>query len=187
MINFFFRIYSEIYNLYLRFLCKNINLKGRIIFDGFSNIEISKNAQIDILGTITLRSGVLIAVRNDAKLLIKDGCFFNRNISIVCRENIEIGKCSIFGENVKIYDNDHKIINGVVCRDKFSTKKIIIGDSCWIGNGVNILKGSIVKDKTIIGAMSLVKRELNKEGIYAGIPVRFLGYKKNKEYKIEPE
>jgi len=172
MINFFFRIYSEIYNLYLRFLCKNINLKGRIIFDGFSNIEISKNAQIDILGTITLRSGVLIAVRNDAKLLIKDGCFFNRNISIVCRENIEIGKCSIFGENVKIYDNDHRVVNDITCRNIFDTKEIIIGDYCWIGNDVNILKGSIIKDKTIIGAMSLVKGKLNKQGIYVGIPVK---------------
>ena len=160
MTNFFFRIYSEIYNLYLRFLCKNINLKGRIIFDGFSNIEISKNAQIDILGTITLRSGVLIAVRNDAKLLIKDGCFFNRNISIV------------FGENVKIYDNDHRVVNDITCRNIFDTKEITIGDYCWVGNDVNILKGSIIKNKTIIGAMSLVKGKLNKPGIYVGIPVK---------------
>jgi|SaaInlStandDraft_5_1057022.scaffolds.fasta_scaffold21048_2 acetyltransferase-like isoleucine patch superfamily enzyme len=187
IINLFFRVYNVIYISHLNFFYKNVNIKGHVLSEGFFKIDVSKSANLNILGTIVLRSNVLLAVRDNASLTIKDNCFFNRYTSIVCRENIKVGKNSIFGEGVKIYDNDHKIINGVVCRDKFSTKKIIIGDSCWIGNGVNILKGSIVKDKTIIGAMSLVKRELNKEGIYAGIPVRFLGYKKNKEYKIEPE
>jgi len=180
LINFFFRIYGVIYISYLRFFCKNINIKGRILSEGFFKIDVSKNAYLNILGNVVLRSNVLLAVRDNASLTINKNCFFNRNTSIVCRENIEIGSNSIFGENVKIYDNDHKIINGVVCRNKFSTKKIIIGDYCWIGNDVNILKGSIIRDKTIIGAMSLVKRELNKEGVYAGIPVSFLSHNKDK-------
>ena len=172
--NFFFKIYSIFYTFYFKFFCKNININGRIISNGFFNIEISKNAQLSIFGTITLRPNVLIAIRDNAKLTIKDGCFLNRSTSIVCRENIEIGKNSMFGENVKIYDNDHKIINGTVCRNKFNTKKIIIGNYCWIGNDVNILKGSIIKDKTIIGAMSLVKSKLSKQGVYAGIPAKLL-------------
>ena len=169
--NFFLKAYSLLYTSYLNYFYKNINIEGQIILNGFFNIEVSKNAYLNILGTISLRSNVLLAVRDNANLTIKDGCFFNRNTSIVCRKSIEIGKNSIFGEGVKIYDNDHKVVNGIVCHNKFNTKKIIIGDNCWVGNDVNILKGSIIKNKTIVGAMSLVKGELYKEGIYVGIPV----------------
>jgi acetyltransferase-like isoleucine patch superfamily enzyme len=173
-------MYSAIYTLYLKFFFKNINISGHIISNGFFNIEISKNAKLDISGKIALRSNTLIAIRNGAKLTIGDGCFFNRNVSIVCREEIKIGKNSIFGENVKIYDNDHRVVNGITCHNVFDTKKIIIGDNCWVGNDVNILKGSIIKNKTIVGAMSLVKGELYKEGIYVGIPVKLLPYTKAK-------
>jgi len=179
--SYFFRVYSVIYTLYLRFFYKNINLNGRIISNGFYSIEVSNNAKLEIVGNLTLRSGVLIAVRNNAKLVINNGCFFNRNATIVCRENIQIGKNSIFGENVKIYDNDHRVVQGKVYKNKFNTKKIVIGDNCWIGNDVNILMGSIIKNRTIIGAMSLVKGELDKEGTYAGIPVKHLSCKTKKD------
>ena len=171
--NYFFRFYSGIYTIYLILFFKNIELKGRILSNGFYTVEVSKHAKLIIKGSITVRSGTLIAVRDNGILIIDNGCFFNRNTSIVCRKDIKIGKNSIFGENVKIYDNDHKISKGKVCRNKFNTKKILIGSNCWIGNDVNILMGSIIKSNTVIGAMSLVKRELDKEGVYIGVPVKF--------------
>ena len=178
----FFRIYGVIYTLCLKYFYKNIKTKGKIVSSGFFSVEISKSATLDIVGTIVLRSNVLIAARNGAKLIIKDGCFFNRDVSIVCRESIEIGKNSIFGEGVKIYDNNHKVINGKISNNKFDTEKIIIGSYCWIGNGVNILKGSIIQNKTIIGAMSLVKGRLSRAGIYVGVPVKFLSPLKTIQY-----
>jgi len=173
--NIFFRIYSILYSIYLKYFFKNINMKGYILSNGFFDIEIDKNAKLIIKGTIVIRSGVLIAIRNNAKLTVGGGCFFNRNVSVVCREEIYIDKMSIFGENVKIYDNDHKIIKGRVAHSDFTTKKIYIGNNCWVGNDVNILKGSCIPEDTVIGAMSLVKSKLEKKGVYIGIPVRRIG------------
>jgi virginiamycin A acetyltransferase len=52
---------------------------------------------------------------------------------------------------------------------------ILVEDDVWIGAGTVLLDGAIVRRGAIIGAMSLVRGELEPYGIYAGNPLRKLG------------
>ena len=168
----FFKIYTYIYISYLKLIKRGrLKVKGKISSDRFFRIEIARNAELVINGNIDIKSNVLIAVRKNAKLLIGNGCFFNRNCSIVCRETILIGNDCMFGENVKIYDHDHKIENKTISKTLYNTGKITIESNCWIANDVNILKSSYIRSSSVVGAMSLVNRPLEKSGIYIGIPV----------------
>ena len=64
----------------------------------------------------------------------------------------------MFGENVKIYDHDHVFTDiSVPIRDQgFAESPVVIGDDCWIGSNVVILRGSRIGRGCVIGAGAVV-------------------------------
>lgn len=108
------------------------------------------------------RSGFKIVIEKDGKLKLGKRCFFNNYCSINCMNNINIGDYCIFGENVKIYDHNHCYSD----RDKpianqgFSTRKIVIGNNCWIGSNVIILPGVTIGNHCVIGAGCVVYKDI---------------------------
>ena len=167
-----YRIFSILFTSYLKLRYFNrIKLSGVIILDGgFAKISIAKGAKLVIKGNISLRKNTQILVRENAVCVIGKGSFFNRNCSLICRENIEIGNDCLFGEDVKIYDNDHFVDANKIYKKKFKTSKVFIGKNVWVGNNVNILKQSMIYSNSIIGAMSLVTSDLKEPGVFVGIP-----------------
>jgi acetyltransferase-like isoleucine patch superfamily enzyme len=53
-----------------------------------------------------------------------------------------------------------------------SFEKIKIGNNVFIGYGAIILPGTIIEDNVIVGAGSIVRGLLEKDSIYAGVPVK---------------
>jgi len=171
----FYKLIGIIFTIYLKIIYFNrIKLHGFIFTEGLVSIKIHNNAKLIIKGNITLRKGSQILVRENAFCTIGKKVFFNRNCSLVCRKQIIIEDNVLIGESVKIYDNDHYIDSKKIYRDKYITSSILIEKNTWIGNNVNVLKGSSILKNSIIGAMSLVKTKLPKSGIYVGIPVKIL-------------
>ncbi len=171
----FFKLYTFLYIYFLKFFYfKRVFITGKISANGFFTIEVARNAKLIIDGNLTIKSRVSFAVRKNATLKIGSNCFFNKNCSIVAREQIIIEDDCLFGESVKIYDNDHKYENNKVSRTAYNTKKITIEKGSWVANDTNILKGSYIKENSVIAAMSLVNKELDKTGVYAGIPVKLI-------------
>ena len=60
----------------------------------------------------------------------------------------------MFGENVKIYDHNHRfnILNKTVKEQGYTKDSISIGNNCWIGSNVVILKGTKIGNNCVIGA-----------------------------------
>jgi len=50
--------------------------------------------------------------------------------------------------------------------------KIVLKEHCWIGAGVIILPGIIIGKKSVIGAGSVVTKNVNDNTIVAGVPAR---------------
>jgi acetyltransferase-like isoleucine patch superfamily enzyme len=48
----------------------------------------------------------------------------------------------------------------------------VIHNKVWLSNYVNVLRGSIINENVVVGAMSLVKGELAKGHVYAGVPCK---------------
>lgn len=114
-----------------------------------------------------------------AELVIGENVFFNNYCSVNCLEKIRIGKNTMFGEGVKIYDHNHvHSYTGeklVVEKNNFKTAPVTIGDNCWIGSNVTILKGVTIGNNAIVGANNL---------IYQSIPANAV-VKANTAYTIE--
>jgi acetyltransferase-like isoleucine patch superfamily enzyme len=130
------------------------------------SIRIRKNGEIE-LGDVNFRFGNYIFC-DGGKLKIGDNCFFNRNCSINCVLSIKIGKGTIFGENVKIYDHDHAFTDDyIVSLDLLISDKINIGNNCWIGSNVIILKGVSITNNVIIASGSIISHDILTPGVYA--------------------
>jgi acetyltransferase-like isoleucine patch superfamily enzyme len=100
------------------------------------------------------------------KVVVGSNCFFNNGCSLNSMGGISIGCGTLFGENVKLYDHNHMIIDGIPSHNDFVIKDIIIGANCWIGSNSIILPGVTICDGVTIGAGCIVTKSISESGVY---------------------
>jgi acetyltransferase-like isoleucine patch superfamily enzyme len=109
----------------------------------------------------TWRKGLSLMISPQGMISIGENCFFNNYCSINALEKITIGSGCIFGENVRIYDHNHKFrLDGPIKPQGYTYAPISIGNNCWIGSGVIILKGVSIGDHCVIGAGCVVDKDI---------------------------
>jgi acetyltransferase-like isoleucine patch superfamily enzyme len=91
--------------------------------------------------------------------------------SFIC-ELVEIGKDCFVGHGV-MFINDIFTKGGPARGDKSLWRRTKIGDNVSIGSNVTILPVQIC-DHVVIGAGSVVTKDINEPGVYAGNPARLL-------------
>ena len=87
---------------------------------------------------------------------------------------VKIGSNVLFGPSVQIYTATHPI--NAVERRKWleSAKPITIGSDVWVGGGAIICPGVTIGDRTVIGAGSVVTRDIPSDVFAAGNPCRVI-------------
>ncbi len=99
--------------------------------------------------------------------------FFNFNCVVldVCR--VRIGAFSLFGPAVQIYTPLHPLDAEQRRREEYG-KPVEIGSDVWVGGGASILPGVRIGSRAVIGAGSVVTRDV-PEGVFAaGNPCRVI-------------
>jgi len=99
--------------------------------------------------------------------------YFNFNCVVLDVCQVKIGDFTMFGPAVQIYTATHPL-NAAERRKAEYAKPIEIGDDCWIGGGAIILPGVKIGSKTVIGAGSVVTRDVPAGVVAAGNPCRVL-------------
>lgn len=107
------------------------------------------------LGSYNQNRGELFLVADGGKIEIGDHCFFNTGCCVSATESVKIGNNCKFGNNLVIVDHDHNFKGEG--NKEFISSPVEIGDDCWIGANVTILRGTTIGKKTVIGAGSVVK------------------------------
>ena len=99
--------------------------------------------------------------------------FFNFNCIVldVCR--VRIGDYSLFGPAVQIYTATHPLNAEQRRREEFG-KPVDIGSDVWVGGGAIILPGVRIGSRTVIGAGSVVTRDVPDGAFAAGNPCRVI-------------
>ncbi|WP_195467403.1 acyltransferase [Clostridium sp. D43t1_170807_H7] len=115
----------------------------------------------------TFRKGFNMSIEGIGKVEIGERCFFNNYCSINSLNKISIGNDTIFGENVKLYDHNHKFSDKIklISQQGYNTAPISIGKNCWIGSGVIILKGVCIGDNVVIGAGCIINSNIQSNTI----------------------
>lgn len=107
---------------------------------------------------LTFRRSFHVMIEKNGKVQIGSNVFFNNGCSLSSLKLIEIGDYTIFGENVMIYDHNHKFRqkDRPIKEQGYSIEEIKIGKNCWIGSNAVILKGVHIGDNSVIGAGCVV-------------------------------
>ena len=57
---------------------------------------------------VSSRDVMRLRLGPEGSLVVGDGTFFNNGCSLNCMKRIEIGRNCLFGENVTVYDHNHR-------------------------------------------------------------------------------
>ena len=101
------------------------------------------------------------------------------NTAIHCHKSITIGNCVNFGGGVMIFDTDFHSLDWKDRQDgtdiaKRAIAPVVIDDYVFIGADSIILKGVHIGEKSIVGAGSVVSKDIPAGEIWAGNPARFI-------------
>jgi maltose O-acetyltransferase len=99
--------------------------------------------------------------------------YFNFNCVVLDVCEVQIGDFTQFGPAVQIYTATHPL-NAAERRKKEFAKPVVIGSDVWVGGGALILPGVTIGSKSVIGAGSVVTRDIPSGVLAAGNPCRVL-------------
>lgn len=107
--------------------------------------------------------------------------FINFDCTFLDGAEITIGDHTLIGPNVQLYTSQHPM--GYLQRreSKEYLYPIIIGSDCWLGGSVVVCPGVTIGDRSIIGAGSVVTRDIPADCVAVGNPARVI--KQNNDVK----
>ena len=103
-------------------------------------------------------------------LKIGEGVFVNSNLLAMARGSITIGNHARIAANVQLLSNNHDPYD----LDVLLCKPVEIGDYAWLGAGVTVLPGVRVGRHAVIGAASVVTKDVPDYAVAVGNPARVI-------------
>ena len=100
--------------------------------------------------------------------------FFNFNCVVLDVAPVTIGSRTMFAPNVQIYTATHPIDPVERLSGKEYAKPINIGSDVWVGGSTVICPGVSIGDRSVIGAGSVVTKDIPADVIAAGNPCRVI-------------
>lgn len=164
---------------------------GYMIYNGFAK-HLPQSASKIKIGQKQLRAfcGKLLLNECGKKVNIEKNAVFSNKVSLGDYSGIginakiggacTIGKYVMMGPNCTIYSRNHKFsdLSRPMMEQGYSEDlPVEIGDDVWIGGNVTILPGVKIGSHSIIGACSVVTKDVPEYAIVAGNPAQVKKYR----------
>jgi maltose O-acetyltransferase len=108
-----------------------------------------------------------------ANIELGERVFFNFNCVVLDVCPVRIGDYTLFGPAVQIYTPMHPLNAELRRRQEFG-KPVDIGSDVWVGGGALILPGVHIGSRSVVGAGSVVTRDIPEDVFAAGNPCRVI-------------
>lgn len=158
------------------------------------NFSIVGNGQKVLIGENNLLGASIILETKEAKVEIGDNVYMG-NIQIICKSHIKFGNNILVAWGATFYDHDSHSLDYLERREDIrnalsdfnnhkgnylknknwsivNSKPITIGDDTWIGTEALILKGVTIGKGAIVGAHSVVTKDVPPFTVVAGNPAK---------------
>ena len=109
-----------------------------------------------------------------SNIYLGDQVFMNFNCVILDVAIVSIGDRSLLGPNVQVYAASHPMNASQRAQGMEYGKAVNIGSDVWIGGGAIICPGVTIGDRSVIGAGSVVTRDIPADVFAAGNPCRII-------------
>lgn len=103
-----------------------------------------------------------------------DNVYINFNLTMVDDTNIYIGSNTMIGPNVTIATAGHPILPELREKGYQYNLPVHIGKNCWLGANVIVLPGVTIGDNSVIGAGSVVNKDIPSNVVAVGNPCKVL-------------
>ncbi len=100
--------------------------------------------------------------------------YANFNLTLVDDSHIYVGDHTMFGPNVTVATAGHPILPELRQQSYQYNMPVHIGSNCWLGAGVIVLPGVTIGDNSVIGAGSVVTKDIPANVVAVGNPCRVL-------------
>ena len=145
----------------------SVQCDGRVHVSGTANIKLGKRCRLGMEVELRTVEAGRIHIGEDTRL--------NKGCTLTSYAQIRIGDFTIIGEFVSIRDANHGLMRGKPMRyQPHTSKPILIGRDVWIGRGSCILPGITIREGAVIGANSVVSKDVPAYSIAAGIPAKVI-------------
>jgi acetyltransferase-like isoleucine patch superfamily enzyme len=137
--------------------------------------------QLQIGRTGQIRFGRFVWVGEGTKIRCHEGIVeigaktvIGQEVTISAYQHVRIGAECVIADRAMFIDFDHVVVDpeapvrlqGIYKRD------VVVGSNVWIGYGAQILRGVTIGDNAIIGASSVVTRNIPANAVAVGTPAR---------------
>jgi galactoside O-acetyltransferase len=161
---------------------KNVKISERASIYNATKISIGNNVRID---------DFCILSAGDGGIYLGSHVHIAAYTSIIGAGKVSVGNYCNISSRVSIYassdDYSGAYLTSPVIEAQFTNvdhSPVTIASHCIVGCGSVILPGSILNIGVAIGALSLVKGELETMGIYAGVPLRMINTRSDGMFKV---
>ena len=100
--------------------------------------------------------------------------YANYNLTLVDDTHIYVGDYTMFGPNVTVATAGHPIAPELRGKGLQYNMPVRIGRNCWLGAGVIVLPGVTIGDNVVVGAGSVVTKDIPSNVVAVGNPCRVL-------------
>tara|TARA_B100001027_G_scaffold216378_1_gene192549 strand:- start:148 stop:654 length:507 start_codon:yes stop_codon:yes gene_type:complete len=152
--------------LLLRYFPFDLFIKIRSFI--YRRIFKSSSGKFNILDSVVINHPQNVSIGN--RVSIHQFCYFDAQSEIDIGDDVSIG-CGVtmITSSHNFMKKDQAIKDqGVIC------KPIKINDNVWIGSNVTILQGVKIGKNTVIGANSLVNKDIPENVVAAGAPCKVI-------------
>ena len=141
----------------------------------------------ELLGSFGADSYIKPPLSDDygENLHVGDRTFINMNLVALDVAAIYIGDDCQIGPNVQLLTPIHPLAH-IPRRDKLeAARSIRLGNNVWLGGGVIVCPGVTIGDNTVVGAGSVVTRDLPANVVAVGTPARVVKHLDPEDTRLE--
>jgi acetyltransferase-like isoleucine patch superfamily enzyme len=141
-------------------------------------LEMLAEGRLEIGEHVLLEPGVWLTAQAPGRIVIGAGSFLNLGVQVAAAELVEIGEHCMFANGCFVTDANHRFddLEKPVPWQGFSSKgPTRVGDNVWCGANVVITSGVTVGERCVIGANSVVTKDIPAFAIAAGSPAKVIG------------
>jgi acetyltransferase-like isoleucine patch superfamily enzyme len=140
------------------------------------DIKKTEGAILEIGNHTTIADYTLLQLTKPSPVVrIGDHTVVGRNCIIASKTRLTIGNYVLIGAYCQLIDHSHGFkADELITNQKAECAPLTIRDDVWIGTGAKVLAGVSVGQGAVIGANSVVTKNIPEYQIWAGNPARFI-------------
>ncbi len=141
-------------------------------------LEMLRDGRLEVGRDVVFEPLVWLTGGEQGRIRLGDGVLLNVGVMIASLELVEIGEHTMIANGSVVADSNHRFDDPTrpITHQGFTSKgPTRIGPNCWLGANVTVTSGVTIGERCVVGAGSVVVRDVPAFSVVAGAPAKVIG------------